>query len=80
MEKFNQEKHGKVIDDFLKDLSTTQKDAFILKGGTALLKCYGLDRFSEDIDLDGTKKNIKEFVDKFCKKYGYEYRIAKAEL
>lgn len=31
MEKFNQEKHGKVIDDFLKDLSTTQKDAFILK-------------------------------------------------
>jgi predicted nucleotidyltransferase component of viral defense system len=77
MEKFNQEKHGKVIDDFLKDLSTTQKDAFILKGGTALLKCYGLDRFSEDIDLDGTKKNIKEFVDKFCKKYEYEYRIAK---
>ena len=27
-----------------------------LKGGTALLLCYGLDRFSEDIDLDGRKK------------------------
>jgi predicted nucleotidyltransferase component of viral defense system len=27
-----------------------------LKGGTALLLCYGLDRFSEDIDLDGGKK------------------------
>ena len=27
-----------------------------LKGGTALLLCYGLDRFSEDVDLDGRKK------------------------
>jgi predicted nucleotidyltransferase component of viral defense system len=27
-----------------------------LKGGTALRLCYGLDRFSEDIDLDGAKK------------------------
>jgi predicted nucleotidyltransferase component of viral defense system len=27
-----------------------------LKGGTALLLCCGLDRFSEDIDLDGRKK------------------------
>ncbi len=26
-----------------------------LKGGTALLLCYGLDRFSEDIDLDSEK-------------------------
>ena len=28
-----------------------------LKGGTALLLCYGLDRHSEDIDLDSNKKN-----------------------
>lgn len=27
-----------------------------LKGGTALLLCYGLDRFSEDLDFDGNKK------------------------
>jgi predicted nucleotidyltransferase component of viral defense system len=27
-----------------------------LKGGTALLFCYGLDRFSEDLDFDGSKK------------------------
>jgi predicted nucleotidyltransferase component of viral defense system len=24
----------------------------VLKGGTALLLCYGLDRFSEDLDFD----------------------------
>lgn len=38
MEKFNRKRHGKVITDFLKKLSETQKDAFILKDGTALLK------------------------------------------
>lgn len=27
-----------------------------LKGGTALLLCYGLDRYSEDLDFDGNKK------------------------
>jgi predicted nucleotidyltransferase component of viral defense system len=28
----------------------------VLKGGTALLLCYGLDRFSEDLDFDSNKK------------------------
>jgi predicted nucleotidyltransferase component of viral defense system len=28
----------------------------VLKGGTALLLCYGLDRFSEDLDFDANKK------------------------
>ena len=28
----------------------------VLKGGTALLLCYGLDRFSEDLDFDSSKK------------------------
>ena len=74
-ENFDIAKHGKVIDNFLADLSTIQKNAFVLKGGTALLKCYGLDRFSEDISLDGIKKNIIEFIDKFCRKNGYEYKI-----
>ena len=31
---------------------------FILKGGTALLLYYGLDRFSEDIDLDSVVDNM----------------------
>ena len=28
----------------------------VLKGGTSLLLCYGLDRFSEDLDFDAPKK------------------------
>lgn len=28
----------------------------VLKGGTALMLCYGLDRFSEDLDFDSPKK------------------------
>jgi predicted nucleotidyltransferase component of viral defense system len=46
----------------------------VLKGGTALLLCYGLDRFSEDLDFDSPKKfNIKQRVEntfaKFCSSY-----------
>lgn len=77
MDSFDRKKHGKVIAEFLNEMAATQKDAFILKGGTALLTCYGLDRFSEDIDLDGTRKNIKEFVNRFCKEHNYDCRIAK---
>jgi predicted nucleotidyltransferase component of viral defense system len=68
--------HGKVIDAFLEYLNDKSND-FVLKGGTALLSCYNLDRFSEDIDLDGKSRNIEEIVNTFCKKSGYAYRIAK---
>lgn len=30
--------------------------------------CYNLDRFSEDIDLDSTNKNIKKYIDNFVKR------------
>ncbi|MDR3270246.1 MAG: nucleotidyl transferase AbiEii/AbiGii toxin family protein [Peptococcaceae bacterium] len=68
--------HGKVISDFMLYLNS-QTDKFVLKGGTALHLCYALDRFSEDIDLDGRVKGLIELVGSFCKKYGYEYRVAK---
>lgn len=70
------ELHGKVIDDFLLYLNE-RTDNFILKGGTALLECYGLDRFSEDIDFDGKEPNIEEYVAAFCEKHQYDYRVAK---
>lgn len=54
-----------------------QTESFVLKGGTALLACYNLDRFSEDIDLDGKGKNIAGIVSKFCNRKGYSYRVAK---
>jgi predicted nucleotidyltransferase component of viral defense system len=68
--------HRKTIDSFLEYLNNNS-DSYILKGGTALLTCYKLDRFSEDIDLDSKKTNIKDIVDGYCKKYNYDYRIAK---
>lgn len=39
-----------------KIVSSTHGENYVLKGGTGLLLCYGLDRFSEDIDLDGIRK------------------------
>lgn len=71
------EKHYKVISDFLSYLNK-KTDDYILKGGTSLRACYNLDRFSEDIDLDGkSNRNIKKIVDEFCKISDYTYRIAK---
>lgn len=71
------EEHFKVINKFLIYLNEKTED-FVLKGGTALLICYNLDRFSEDIDLDGkNNRNIKKIVDDFCKINNYKYRIAK---
>ena len=57
--------HKKVILDVLRALNK-ETDAFILKGGTALMTCYKLDRFSEDIDLDSTHKRMKEYPKVFC--------------
>jgi predicted nucleotidyltransferase len=70
--------HVKAIRSFLEYLNG-RTDAFILKGGTALMECYGLDRFSEDVDLDGTSedKSIGEHIAGYCESKGYTYRIAK---
>lgn len=68
--------HGKVIADFLKYLNSRTHD-FVLKGGTSLMECYGLDRFSENIDLDSRNKHIEPIVKDFCDMYGYSYRVAK---
>lgn len=54
------EQHGVVISLFLKYLNS-QTDDFVLKGGTALMTCYKLDRFSEDIDLDGKARRRFRF-------------------
>lgn len=79
MKRYNdwRDKHYKVIIEFLDYLNKTTND-FILKGGTSLLTCYNLDRFSEDIDLDAiTKRKISKIVDDFCTKNNYTYRVPK---
>ena len=68
--------HKEVMVDFLNYLNH-YTDQFVLKGGTALMLCYGLDRFSEDIDLDCVKQDIKEHVRRFCEKHHFEFKIPK---
>ena len=72
----DKKKHFEVICNFLEYLNRNSNDYF-LKGGTSLMLCYGLDRFSEDIDLDSTNKSISGIVNKFCAINGFEYRVAK---
>lgn len=68
--------HKDVIVNFLNHLNSVSDD-FVLKGGTALMTCYNLDRFSEDIDLDGRNPEIEKIVASFCKEQGVSYRTAK---
>ena len=68
--------HREVIDETLSFLNS-KTDGFILKGGTALLTCYGLDRFSEDIDFDGRQRDIIPLVEALCAENGYSFRVAK---
>ena len=71
------DKHNVIINEFLEFLNK-RTDNFILKGGTSLLTCYKLDRFSEDIDLDAkSKQNILKIVDDFCKLKGYTHTVPK---
>lgn len=69
-------RHGEIIANFVHYLNASSRD-YILKGGTALYLCYGLDRFSEDIDLDGRIKGMAALVERFCQDRGYTFRVAK---
>lgn len=72
----NKDLHLSVIDHFLVSLNL-QTNRYILKGGTALLY-HGLDRFSEDIDLDGSNSNqLKSFISRYAKSMGYSYNVKK---
>lgn len=39
--------------------------------------CYNLDRFSEDIDLDSERTDLKKIAEMFCQLKGYTYCISK---
>lgn len=70
--------HGNVIKSFLIYLNNAT-NKYILKGGTSLMLCYGLTRFSEDIDLDAcnTSSGIEPIVSNYCNQFGFSYRVAK---
>ena len=44
--------------DIIKKILPKLGENYVLKGGTALLLYYGLDRFSEDVDLDSVSGNM----------------------
>ena len=75
--KDEQKEHLKVIEQFLKYLNE-KSNQYILKGGSALKFCYGNSRMTQDIDLDSINhETIKKIIPEFCKKYNYQFRIAK---
>lgn len=48
----------------------------VFKGGTAITKCYGFDRFSEDLDFTLTnenKKNYEKIINNGLKKFYIEF-------
>ena len=68
--------HKQLMQEFLTYLNANSSD-FVLKGGTALMLCYSLGRFSEDLDFDGTRgKRIERFVTKFCQSKGISCCLA----
>lgn len=54
--------HEKIIRGFCEEINGNGKP-LVLKGGTAIRPCYGLDRFSEDIELDcGINIHLESFL------------------
>lgn len=68
-----EQSHVRIMQAIAKDLSDLP---MVLKGGTALLLCYGLDRFSEDLDFDAPKKfNVAGRVDKVLSRLTSEHVV-----
>ncbi|WP_243896633.1 nucleotidyl transferase AbiEii/AbiGii toxin family protein [Actinomyces bowdenii] len=53
-----QQRHVDLMRHIAQEVTTRAGDAFVLKGGTALLLAYGLPRFSTDLDFDGRRTSI----------------------
>lgn len=52
----------------------------VFKGGTALTKCFGLDRFSEDLDFFATKKEkFAQTINEGLKEFYIEYETIEKE-
>jgi predicted nucleotidyltransferase component of viral defense system len=77
--------HLEIIDRAISAVNNINKRPFIIKGGTALMKCYNLDRISEDVDFDCDNSLLNEnrelllkSVNNLCREFSDGYiRIAK---
>jgi hypothetical protein len=67
--------HRRVESEFLKYIGASSP--LVLKGGTALMMCYKLNRFSEDLDFDSLKKGFSTVgtVENFCAAHGYSFQL-----
>ncbi len=74
--------HRAAIETIMHDMNGSPDNPYILKGGTALMLCYGLSRFSEDIDLDAQRATVPaarffRFIEHTCREHGYDWREGK---
>lgn len=75
----SEEEHINIIKNLIAFLFDSPVGSdLVLKGGTALLLYHGLDRFSEDIDLDASKVNIENLLRIYCNNNKYKIRITKS--
>ncbi len=75
----NSTEHKNELLAFVDYLNRISRD-FILKGGTALMLFYNLDRHSEDLDFDCISTQgsaILDVIDAYCNKKNYTYNIKK---
>lgn len=76
-------RHRSAIEAVLREVNDPAgKDEYVLKGGTALSLLHGLDRFSEDIDLDALSCDIEHShleaaVEAVCEREGWTFRLSK---
>lgn len=77
MQSNSEKRHVQVMRFFLDFIGPDY--GLVLKGGTALLLCYDLDRFSEDLDFDATSPHISTInaVKAFCEKTGFGCYVKK---
>ena len=59
--------HLEVMKDIISHMNNCSNN-FILKGETSLMIAYGLDRFSEDVDLDSIDTKFFLLYRLICKK------------
>jgi len=66
--KEDRDTHKDFMKHILQEINRRELPTY-LKGGTALLLCHGLNRFSEDIDLNSEKKfNLESIIKQSAKK------------
>lgn len=68
-------RHYHVIKDVLEAINK-KTNKYILKGGASLMMCYGLDRFSEGIDLDSTDhETLGPLLKRYASQHGYSINV-----